>query len=443
MAQKTSLFRLTWPIYIELSFFMLLGIADTLMLSQFSDFAVAAVGNANRIMFLFLVVLNIIAIGVGVVVSQYIGAKEEREAKSAVRAGFIGTFFIGITLSILIAIFGPFILRAVGADPVIFDDAWMYLRIVSLGLFMMAMTQAAGQSFKSFGEPKTMMTIVGISNVLNILLNAVLIFGLGPIPRLGVTGAAIATLTSKAFALALSLMVMYKRHGVHPFILRLRPIRMHALKIIRIGLPSAAEQFIYQSSQVVLLSFMNSIGTLALTTQIYVFNLMTPVLIFALSMGQGNAVMVGWLVGAKDDDAAYIRTIRSMRIGLIIVFSLATMMYVLSPTLLGLLSTNPTVVSVGQQVLFIVIFLELGRLSNLVVIQALRATGDVLFPVFIGLISMWGIMLPLAYFLALYLGLGLVGIFIALASDEIGRGIMVFIRWTKKPWLKKVRLIDT
>ena len=132
-----------------------------------------------------------------------------------------------------------------------------------------------------------------------------------------------------------------------------------------------------------------------------------------------------------------------MRIGLIIVFSLATLMYLLSPTLLGLLSNNPTVVNVGQQVLFIVIFLELGRLSNLVVIQALRATGDVLFPVFIGLISMWGMMLPLAYFLGLYLGFGLVGIFIALASDEIGRGIMVFIRWTKKPWLKKVRLIDT
>lgn len=443
MAKNTSLFRLTWPIYIELSFFMLLGLADTLMLSQFSDFAVAAVGNANRIMFLFLVVLNIIAIGVGVVVSQYIGAKEMREAKSAVRAGFIGTFVIGITLSLMIAVIGPSILRLVGADPVIFDDAWMYLRIVSLGLFMMSMTQAAGQSFKSFGEPKTMMTIVGISNVLNIILNAFLIFGLGPFPVLGVQGAAISTLTSKAFGLTLSLLVMYRRHGVHPFVFRLRPIRMHALKIMRIGLPSAAEQFIYQSAQVVLLGFMNSIGTLALTTQIYVFNLMTPVLIFALSMGQGNAVMVGWHIGAKEDDLAYDRTLKSMRMGLIIVFSLATLMFFLSPTLLGLLSPNPMVTSVGQQVLFIVIFLELGRFSNLVVIQALRATGDVIFPILIGLVSMWGIMIPLAYFLGLYLGLGLVGIFIALASDEIGRGIMVFVRWTKKPWLKKVRLIDT
>ena len=442
MAQKTSLFRLTWPIYIELSFFMLLGLADTVMLSQFSDFAVAAVGNANRIMFLFTVVLNIIAIGVGVVVSQYIGAKEVREAKSAVRAGFIGTFVVGITLSIMIAFLGPSILRLVGASPVIFDDAWMYLRIVSLGLFMMSMTQAAGQSFKSFGEPKTMMTIVGISNVLNIVLNAFLIFGLGPFPVLGVRGAALATLTSKAFGLTLSLLVMYRRHGVHPFVFRLRPIRMHALKIMRIGLPSAAEQFVYQSAQVVLLGFMNSIGTLALTTQIYVFNLMTPVLIFALSMGQGNAVMVGWHVGAREDDLAYVRTLKSMRMGLVIVFSMATLMFLLSPTLLRLLSSNPSVVSVGQQVLFVVIFLELGRFSNLVVIQALRATGDVIFPILIGVVSMWGIMIPLAYFLGLYLGLGLVGIFIALASDEIGRGIMVFLRWTKKPWLKKTRLID-
>ncbi len=442
MQPKKSLLRLTWPIYVELSFFVLLGIADTLMLSQYSDLAVAAVGNANRIMFLFIVILNVVAIGVGVVVSQYVGANNLTEAKSAVRAGYLGTFFIGSLLSVVIAFSGRMILNLVGADGLIIDDAWLYLRIVSLGLVFMSMTQAAGQSFKSFGEPKTMMTIVGIGNGVNIIGNAALIFGLGPFPELGVMGAAISTLFSKFFSLVISLIVMYRRHGVHPFIFRLRPIRKHAKKIFHIGTPGAIEQFIYQSAQVVLLSYMNAIGTIALTTQIYVFNLMTPVLIFSLAVGQGNAVMVGWHIGAREDELVYERSLKTMRTGVGVVVAVATMVYLLSPWLLGFLSDNPYVLTTGRSVLLIVIFLEIGRYSNLVFIQALRATGIVLFPVVIAFFSMWLIMLPLAYYLAMVLSLGLVGIFLAMSTDEIGRGIMVYIRWRQKPWLKRERLIE-
>ena len=432
-----SIFKLTWPIYLELLFFMLMGIADTLMLSQYDDLAVAAVGNANRLVFLFTVLLNIVALGVAVVVSQYLGAKKGKEARDSIRVGMYVSLLIGTTVFFLVQLLGRTFFNIINTDAIILNDALNYLRVVALGVIFLGISQTISAGLKSHGQTKIIMTVVGITNLLNVIMNFFLIFGIWIFPELGIMGAAYATTFSKFVTMIVALIVLYKRINVHPFRVPLSMFHEHFFKIVKIGVPSALEQFVYQFMQVMILSFLNMIGVLAVTAQVYVFNLVLPILVFSLAISQGNQILVGWYVGEKDFDGAYKRTLKTLKFSIFVVLGLVLFMYFNSPWLLSIFTDDPEIIRLGRRAMFVVIFLEIGRLSNLVVIQALRAAGDVIYPVIIATFSMLGVSLSVAYLFGVHLGYGIVGIFMGLAADEILRGTLVFIRWIKKKWVGK------
>lgn len=441
MKHRKTLFQLTWPTYIEFSFLMLMMITDTVMLSQYSDASVAAVGNANRIVFLLTVVVNIIAIGVGVVVSQYIGAKKDADSQKALFAGLVGGLFTSLIMALLLQAGANLLLGWINTPLLIYQDALSYLRIVGMGIVFVSLSQTSGAGFRSFGFPKRVMIAGALGNILNIFLNFFLIFGVWISPELGVTGAAIATLTARIFTASLLFFNLLKEKII-AIRMTLKELIYYLKDIFKIGFPSALEQFIYQVSEFFILILVNGIGTLAVTTQVYVFNLTLPVLVFAVALSQGNQVIVGWHIGAYEDEEAYQRTIRSMWIGIITVVIISTTVYLNAQWILRIFTSNPEIIQTGKNVLLVFIFLEMGRLSNIMVIQALRATGDVKYPVYAALISMFGIKVPLAYYLVMVQDLGLVGVFIAIAIDEIFRGFFVYIRWTKKPWLKQKRIVE-
>ena len=111
--------------------------------------------------------------------------------------------------------------------------------------------------------------------------------------------------------------------------------------------------------------------------------------------------------------------------------------WLLSPITLSFFTDNINIIELGKKVMFVAFCLEFGRTSNIVIIQSMRAAGDVVFPTVLGICSMWGISVLFAYLLGLHFGLGLVGVWVAMASDEIIRGIVVFIRWIKGSWKGK------
>lgn len=441
MSLQKNLFKLAWPIYIELLFFMLMGISDTLMLSQYSDLAVASVGNANKVLGLFTVLLNIVAIGVSVVVSQYLGANDKENAKSALKAGMISNAMLGFSLFLLLQLFAGTLFRAIQVDALIFNDTITYIRIVSIGLLFLSITQAMSSGFKSHGQTKTIMYVVGFTNFVNVIGNYLLIFGIGFFPELGITGAAISTVFSRFLSMTIGMIILHNRLGINPLKIRLKPVMLHFKKIIKIGVPSALEQFVYQTTQIILLTFMNMIGVIAVTTQVYVFNLMMPILVFSVAIAQGNQVIVGYHVGANELNEAYKRAMKTVKISIWVVLAIALTMYFNARPLLGIFTDNQEIIDMGKNVMIVVIFLESGRLLNLVIIQSLRASGDVMFPVIIAVFSMLGVSVGVGYFLGIHLGYGLVGIFIGIALDECTRGTIVLSRWIKGNWRNK-QVID-
>jgi len=173
------------------------------------------------------------------VVSQYLGAGDIFQAKKAMKTGIFGNILIALVLVVFIQIFAPYIFEIINTGPEIYSDALLYLRVVSFGFLFLAATQASSFGFKAFGHPKVVMYIVGGMNIVNVILNALLIFGLGPFPELGVEGAAYATFISKGVAFFATLFFLWRYLKIQPFFLKFKPLRKYYFKIVKIGLPSA------------------------------------------------------------------------------------------------------------------------------------------------------------------------------------------------------------
>ena len=194
-------------------------------------------------------------------------------------------------------------------------------------------------------------------------------------------------------------------------------------RILNIGLPAAGENISYWIAFMVVTTFIARMGAAQLATQTYTMNINRWVILLSVSIGLGTEILIGHLIGAGLFEAAYRELLRSLRIAFCCAFGGMAVLGLLAPWLLGVFTSTPAIIASGTVLIRMGLLLEPGRVFNVVVINALRATGDARFPVIVGAICMWGIWVPFAWFLGLKLGLGLVGIWISLICDE----------WTARP----------
>ena len=172
--------------------------------------------------------------------------------------------------------------------------------------------------------------------------------------------------------------------------------------LLKIGIPSAGENMSYSFSQVVLTYFINMLGNEALTTRTYVVNIVMFVYLFAIAMAQGGAICIGHLVGEKKIRAAYLLGKYVMRISILVSLVLSCIWALMGYTLFGWLTDNPEIVRLGTIILFIDVILEVGRAINIYATNALRATGDVNYPFYVGLVVQWGVAVGCGYLFGIH-----------------------------------------
>ncbi|WP_026690318.1 MATE family efflux transporter [Alteribacter aurantiacus] len=441
--KKLTLFALTWPIFIEIFLHMLMGNADTLMLSQYDDNAVAAVGVSNQLMSVIIVMFGFVATGTTILIAQYLGAKKDLEASRIAVVSLVANLAFGLILSAVLFLLGPSLLQLMNLPPELMDTALMYLRIVGGFAFVQALIMTAGAVIKSHGFTRDAMWITLGMNVLNVIGNYLFIFGPMGFPELGATGVAISTAASRTIGLVVLMVVLYKRvNGELPFSYLFQAFpRTEMKQLMKIGIPSAGEHLSYNMSQVVITMFVASMGTIELTTRVYAINIMMFAFLFAFAIGQGTQIIVGHLVGEGKLEEAYQRCLKSLWIGFGVSLGAASLFAVFRENLLSIFTDNPQIIELGGMLLLLTIILEPGRAFNLIVINCLRAAGDVKYPVYIGILSMWGVSVTISYTAGIVLGLGLVGIWIALIADEWLRGLLMLRRWKKGEW-KRMSFVD-
>lgn len=436
---KKKLLRITWPIFIESLLLSTLGTVDTFMVSRYSDSAVAAVGVSNQIINMINLFFVVITSGTSILVAQYIGANRDGKRNNeiiqlcGVSIGF--NALIGLLLSLILSCFGIGFLILLNTSIDILYLANDYLKYVGGFIFIQAISMTITAILRPHGLVKICMYVTLFVNVINAILNYILIFGKFGAPELGVIGSALGTTISKFIGLCILCVVIYEKILKGHSIKLLWPLPIKHLKnVMSIGIPSAGENMSYSLAQLVLMSFINTISVETVTTRSYVINIVNFAVLFSAALAQGNGIIVGRLVGEKKNTAALNFGIYSIKTAILLSTGMAGLFAILGHPLMRIFTENQEIIKLGAIVIAIDVILEVGRATNVVGIGALKAVGDVRFPVYIGIASMWGISVGIGYVLAIKCGLGLIGIWIGLAADECFRAILVTYRWKNRKW---------
>ncbi|MFU0789474.1 MATE family efflux transporter [Virgibacillus proomii] len=434
--RKITLFSLTWPIFIEILLHMLMGNADTLMLSQYSDNAVAAVGVSNQVLSVVIVMFGFVAQGAAILIAQHLGANNRKQAREITVTAISLNLLFAIVLSTALFLGTKEILQLIDLPLEIMDEASSYMKIVGGLIFIQALIMTVGAILRSYGFTKDTMSVTIGMNILNVIGNYIVIFGPFGFPVLGVEGVAYSTAISRFIGFLFIFYLLLKRSQEKmDFSNFFRYQKQHIKPLLQIGIPSAGEQLSYNASQMMITYFVAQLGTLAITTKVYAQNLMMFIFLFSIAIGQGTQILIGHMIGAGKMEEAYQRAIKSLKISIVISLSIATIAYLFSDSLLGIFTNNPSIIETGGALLLMTIILEPGRAINIVMISSLRAAGDVKFPAYIGIAVMWGIGVTIAWFFSIYLHLGLIGIWISFIADEWLRGMFMLRRWKKRNWV--------
>ncbi|MGN1401475.1 MAG: MATE family efflux transporter [Bacillus sp. (in: firmicutes)] len=433
-----SLFALTWPLFIELFLHILMGNADTLMLSLYSDNSVAAVGVSNQILSLVIVMFGFVATGTAILVAQNLGSSNHLAATQVSVISLATNLVFGVSLSLFVFFMSDTLLTWMDMPAELMAEGDIYLQMVGGLAFTQAIILTAGAILRSYGFTRDAMYATIGMNILNIIGNYILIFGAFGLPELGVKGVAISTNISRIVGLVVIMVLLLKRvpHKLE-FTKVFKMPAKHLKNLLAIGIPSAGEQLSYNASQMVITIFVTAMGTQALTTKVYTQNLMMFMYLFAIAIAQGTQILIGHQIGGGKFAEAYTRCLKSLRIAIIISFSCALTFSIFSEPILSIFTSDSAILSVGMMLIWLTVVLEPGRAFNIVIINSLRAAGDVRFPVIVGIMSMWGVAVGLSYLLGIHFGWGLFGVWVAFIVDEWLRGILMLRRWKSKVWIEK------
>lgn len=433
---KPSLIALAWPIFVEQLLHIMTGTVDTFMVSHISDNAVAALGTANQIVVFFIIIFSFVSIGASVVITHHLGGKDPAGADQVATTAIGVNTWIGLIASLLVWYFAEPMLGIMQLSEELKSYALPFLHLMGGTLFLESINFALSATLRAHTHTRPVMMVTVLQNVLNVVGNCILLFGLFGAPKLGVVGVALSTVFSR-FVACIALWILVE-HYTH---LKVRALDFFYLKrdrlgrILHIGLPAAGENISWWLAFMFVTALTARMGDAQLATQSYAFQISMIIMLCGIAIAVAGEIIIGHMIGAGKFEDAYHQAMNNLKFGLIITICTVVLAAILAPVLLDLFTDDPVIIATGALLVRISICLEPGRTFNLVFVNALRATGDARYPLLLGIASQWTIMVGGAWLLGTHLGWGLPGVWIAFAADEWLRGMLFLRRWRQRKWL--------
>lgn len=433
-----SLFSLSWPIFIDIFLHMATLLINTYMVSHISSSYLAAMGVGNHVFDLFITIFNFISVGCSVVIAQYLGSGKRDKASQAIHISIAFNFVLGFSCALITVFFGYKILYIMNLPENLMEDGFAYLHVLGICLIPEAISIILAACMRVYGKSKSAMYVTLIANLLTIVGNMIVLYGFFGLPQYGLEGVAWSTVFGRTVAVILlcGLLFFGLKIKFEPTLLVSWSKNMLS-KILHIGLPAAGENLVWVLQYMTAQAFIGLMGEMSLAAQTLYFQLSLFVMLFGISISIGNEIMVGHLVGAKRFEDAYLRGLNSLKIGVIVTVGIVLMFWIFREPLLYVMTEDQKIVELLLPLFLLSVFLEPGRTFNIVMVNALRASGDARFPLYTALICMWGISIPVGYFLGITMGMGILGIWIGFFCDEWIRGLVNAWRWKSKRWQTK------
>lgn len=417
---------------------MMLGAVDTIMLSQYSDESVAAVGVVNQIVMFAFLIFEVINIGTSVLCSQYLGAKMQKNMVQVVGVALLFNLVMGLLISAILHYGATTLLGWMGLRPELLKYGIGYMQIVGAFAFFQAISFTISASLRSANKAIYPMLVTVLVNIMNIIGNYSLIFGKWGMPALGAEGAAISTSVARGVSMVVLFVILFRKHIPRFPLNYFRPFPWVELKnLLKVGLPSAGENMSYSFSQVVITYFINILGNNALATRTYTVNIVMFVYLFAIAMAQGGAISIGHLVGQKKIRAAYLLGKYVMRLSILVSLVLSCVWAASGHFIFSMLTDNQEIIKMGVTIMLVDIIVEIGRAVNIYATNALRSAGDVNFPFYVGVAVQWTVSVGFSYLFGIHWGWGLVGMWCAFLLDENIRALLFVKRWNSMRWARK------
>lgn len=438
MTRNSYLFKMSLPIFVELLLQLLVGNIDQIMVSHYSQASVAAIVNGNQIMNIIIITMNMLSMATTVVLTQCLGAEDDHKSNQLCVLSMMVIGAVSVLSTCVALFFNRPIFRLMNIDSAILHETCLYLMIVGGFSLVQGLYLNFAAILRSHTRLKEVMAVSILMNVLNIIGNAILINGLFGFPRLGIVGAAISTVISKTIGLVCIYIVFRKYTKIELKFKYLKQGSKEMLfKLLKIGIPSGAENFSYNLSQICILSIINPYGAAVTATKGYCSLLANFAYVYAIAISEAVQIVIGYLLGGGKVEEVEKKVWWTLKISIAVCVGMMFIIWLFSPSVLGIFTQDGEMLSLGRQVLFIDIFLEFGRAINILMTKSLISVGEIKLPICVGISFHWAVALLLSHIFGGVLHLGLQGIWVAMAIDECSRGLIYFLRFRTNKWKKK------
>jgi len=430
-----AILLLSVPMVLEMSMESLFAVVDIYFVSSLGPSAVATVGLTESLLTIVYAVAIGLSLGTTAMVARRIGEKNPREAADTAVQAMAVAVVASIPVALVGLCFSKEILALMGADAWTLEHGWRYTAWMLGGNVVIMLLFVINAIFRGAGDAAIAMRVLWLANGINIVLGPSLIRGWGPFPELGIQGAAIATNIGRGTGVLMQLWVLF--HGAKHIRVAYSQLRFRAglmWRLVRVSLGGIAQLVIATSSWIGLVRIMSEFGSVALAGYTIAVRIMVFTFMPAWGMSNAAATLVGQNLGAgkptRAERSAWFTGLANMAFMAVV----AAAYIVWNEELVRIFTDEPAVVAVGAECLRIVSFGYVFYAWELVMIQAFNGAGDTVTPTKINFICFWLIEIPVAYLLAMRLGVGEKGVYWSIVIAESIAGLVAMVWFRRGKW---------
>lgn len=432
---RKAVFMLAIPMILEMLMESIFALVDIIYVSRVSVNAVATVGLTESVLTLVYAVAIGLSMAATALIARRTGEKDTKGAnENAVQVIILGVF-ISILISIVGILFPKEILALMGGKPDLIAEGFGYTQVLLGGNITVMLLFLINAIFRGAGNASIAMWTLILSNGLNIILDPIFIFGLGPIPAYGVEGAAIATTIGRGTAVVSQLLVLFYGAGKIKIAVKDLGIKVEVmLNLIKVSLGGIGQFLIGTSSWVFLMRIISEFGSEVLAGYTIAIRIMMFTLMPAWGMSNAAATLVGQNLGANQPKRAEKSVWITSKYCAYFMGIVSVIYIFFAPTFLSWFSENPNVVKNGALCLQIIAAGYIAYAYGMVVIQSFNGSGDTKTPTYINFVCFWLFQLPFAYLMAITLNFGPIGVFLAITLAEVLIAILGIWLFKKGKW---------
>lgn len=439
MFSNKYLMKLLWPLFIEQFLVFAVGLLDSVMVASVGEAAVSAVSLVDSVMVLVITVLTALATGGAIVVGQFLGQQKKDNANKAADQLMVFSVILTLAIIVIMYIFKDQFLSLVFGDieKDVLEYCNTYYIIVVASIPFISIYNSGAALFRSVGNSKASMNVSLLMNIINVTGNAILIFGF----HRGVEGVAIPTLISRITAAAVMIALLRNQNRqVH--ISRgigVKPDWGFIKKILKIGVPNGVENSMFQLGKLILLSMISGLGTVSIAANA-VSNAVSMIAVLpGMAMGYGVVSVISICVGAGDYGQVRFYTKKLLKWVYAAMLLTNVLIMLAMPFIIKIYGLSQETGELASQLIMVncVSAIFIWPLS-FTVPNVLRAAGDVTFTMIVGVASMWIFRIMFGIVLGKYIGLGVLGVWIAMVVDWAVRSICFCLRYRGSRWKNEV-----